>query len=159
MKKILALILALTLSLALMMPAAVAYADGPAPAASDAIVQTFREQVFKAALELVSAAVLAIFGWIGVQAKNLYKRYVNTDVKRAVVWDAVQFVEQVYKSIHGKEKLDIAMRKATCILQGMGIPITDTELRTLIESAVKTMNDNFVTVEELPPAAMIDLKE
>lgn len=113
------------------------------PAAPDAIIQTFREQAFKAALELVSAAVLALFGWIGVQAKNLYKRYVNTDIKRAVVWDAVQFVEQVYKSIHGKDKLYKAMEKAEQILQEKGIPITELELRTLIESAVKTMNDNF----------------
>ena len=52
MKKILALILALILIFALMMPAAVAYADGPAAAAPDAIIQTFRDQAFKAALEL-----------------------------------------------------------------------------------------------------------
>ena len=148
MKKILALILALTLILALMMPAAVAFADGPAPDPSDAIIQTFREQIVKAALELVSAAVLALFGWLGVQAKNLYKRYVNTDIKRAVVWDAVQFVEQVYKSIHGQDKFNAAMHEAEEILQEMGIPITETELRTLIESAVKTMNDNFAKRDE-----------
>ena len=148
MKKILALILALTLILALMMPATVAFADGPALAPSDAIVQTFREQIVKAALELVSAAVLALFGWLGVQAKNLYKRYVNTDIKRAVVWDAVQFVEQVYKSLHGQDKFNAAMHEAEEILQEMGIPITETELRTLIESAVKTMNDNFTKRDE-----------
>lgn len=148
MKKILALILALTLIFALMMPATVAFADGPAPAPSDAIIQTFREQIVKAALELVSAAVLALFGWLGVQAKNLYKRYVNTDIKRAVVWDAVQFVEQVYKSIHGQDKFNAAMHEAEEILQEMGIPITETELRTLIESAVKTMNDNFAKRDE-----------
>lgn len=152
MKKILALILVLILINALLMPAAVAFADSPAPAAPDAIIQTFREQAFKAALELVSAAVLALFGWIGVQAKNLYKRYVNTDVKRAVVWDAVQFVEQVYKSIHGQDKFNKAMYEAEEILQGMGIPITETELRTLIESAVKTMNDNFSAPKEPYPA-------
>lgn len=152
MKKILALILALILIFALMMPAAVAYADGPAAAAPDAIIQTFRDQAFKAALELVSAAVLALFGWLGVQAKNLYKRYVNTDVKRAVVWDAVQFVEQVYKSIHGQDKFNKAMHAAEGILQEMGIPITEAELRTLIESAVKTMNDNFAESKELQPA-------
>ena len=38
------------------------------------------------------------------------------------------------------------------ILQEMGIPITETELRTLIESAVKTMNDNFSASNELQPA-------
>ena len=151
MKKILALTLALTLIFALAMPAAIAFADDPAPAAPDAIIQTFREQAFKAALELVSAAVLALFGWIGVQAKNLYKRYVNTDIKRAVVWDAVQFVEQVFKSIHGQDKFNAAMHEAEEILQEMGIPITDTELRTLIESAVKTMNDNFAESKELQP--------
>ena len=152
MKKILALILVLILILALMMPAAVAFADGPALAPSDAIVQTFREQIVKAALELVSAAVLALFGWLGVQAKNFYKRYVNTDIKRAVVWDAVQFVEQVYKSLHGQDKFNAAMHEAEEILQEMGIPITETELRTLIESAVKTMNDNFSASNELQPA-------
>lgn len=150
MKKLLALILVLTLILALMMPAAVAFADGPAPAPSDAIIQTFREQIVKAALELVRAAVLALFAWLGVQAKELYKRYVNNNIKRSVVWDTVQYVEQVFKSIHGKDKLYKAMEKAEQILQENGIPITELELLTSIESAVKTMNDNFTKHDEPP---------
>lgn len=152
MKKILALILVLTLILALTMPAAVAFADSPIPAVSDTILQTFRDQICKAALELVTAAVLALFGWLGVQAKELYKRYVNTDIKRSVVWDTVQYVEQVCKNIHGKDKLYKAMEKAEQILQEKGIPITKLELMTLIESAVKTMNDNFSKPDEGTPA-------
>ena len=132
------------------MPAAIAFADSPFPAASDTIIQTFREQICKAALELVTAAVLALFGWLGVQARNLYTRYVNTDIKRSVVWDTVQYIEQVYKSIHGKDKLYKAMEKAEKILQEKGIPITELELRTLIESAVKTMNDNFANHDDNP---------
>ena len=159
MKKTLAFILVLVLIFALMAPAASASAEVPEPTAADYIILTFREQVVKAALELVTAAVLALFGWLGVQAKKLYERYVNTDIKRSVVWDAVQFVEQVYTSAYGEQKFNAAMQKAEEILQGMGIPITKTELRTLIESAVKTMNDSFVTAEDIPPAAMLDLEE
>lgn len=93
---------------------------------------------------------LALAAWLGVQAKNLYKRFVNTEVKQAIVKNAVLFVEQTCKDIHGHDKLVEAMAKASEILAEYGITITETELVTMIESAVREFINNFV-IEDVTP--------
>ena len=109
MKKILALILALLLVFALTMPAAVSFADSAVPTAAESVIQTFREQAVKIALDLIKAAVIALFGWLGIQAQKLYEKYVTSEIKKTVFRDTVRYVEQVFKSIHGREKLRKAM--------------------------------------------------
>ena len=100
--------------------------------------------------QIILTILLALFAWLGVQAKNLYRRYVNTDIKKAIVKDAVLFVEQVYKDIHGPDKLRAAMERASEILAEYGITISETELVTMIESAVREFINNFV-VEDITP--------
>ena len=94
--------------------------------------------------QIILAVFLALAAFLGAQAKNLYKRWVNTDIKKAVVKDAVLFVEQVYKDIHGPDKLHAAMERASEILADYGITISETELVTMIESAVKEFINSFV---------------
>ena len=93
--------------------------------------------------QIILILLLALAGWLGVQAKNLYKRYVNTEVKQAVCRTAVRFVEQVYKDLHGEEKLKQAMKKASELLAQYGIAITDDELVAMLEAAVNEFNNNF----------------
>lgn len=153
MKKILALILALTLIFALTMPAAAAFADGIGATATDTIVQTFREQIVKAAKELITAAVIAFFGWLGVQAKSLYNKYVTTKIKQDICRTTVRYVEQVYKDVHGREKMRKAMEKATVLLADYGIHISETELSALLEAAVNEFNGNFIKTEDCKKTA------
>lgn len=93
--------------------------------------------------QILGVLMLALFGWLGLQAKNLYKKYVNTEVKQAVCRTAVRFVEQVYQDLHGPDKLHEAMAKASELLAGYGIAITEDELVALIEAAVNEFNDSF----------------
>lgn len=93
--------------------------------------------------QVVGVILLAFFGFLGLQAKNLYKKYVNTEVKQAVCRTAVRFVEQVYKDLHGPEKLREAMKKASEMLEAYGITITEDELVAMIEAAVNEFNNNF----------------
>jgi len=93
--------------------------------------------------QILTALLLALFGFLGVQAKNLYKKYVNTAVKQSVCRTAVRFVEQVYLDIHGPEKLKAAMQKASELLAGYGITITDEELIAMLEAAVNEFNNSF----------------
>lgn len=93
--------------------------------------------------QILGVILIALFGFIGMQAKNLYKKYVNTEVKQAVCRTAVRFVEQVYKDIHGPEKLKAAMAKASELLAGYGIEISDSELIAMLEAAVNEFNQNF----------------
>lgn len=93
--------------------------------------------------QIIGVLLLAFFGFLGLQAKNLYKKYVNTEVKQSVCRTAVRFVEQVYKDLHGPEKLREAMAKASEMLEVYGITITEDELVAMIEAAVNEFNKNF----------------
>lgn len=81
--------------------------------------------------------------YAGQYVKKLYNKYVDNETKKDVVNTTVQYVEQVYQDIHGEEKLEKALERASKLLQEKGITISNTELETLIESAVCGFNDGF----------------
>lgn len=87
--------------------------------------------------------LLALAAFLGQQVRSLYKKYVTTEVKQAVCKTAVRFVEQVYTDIHGREKLEAAMDKASRLLAEYGIKISDEELVALLEAAVNEFNNQF----------------
>jgi hypothetical protein len=85
----------------------------------------------------------AIAGYLGVWAKGLYSKHINDKTKKDVAKTCVQAVEQIYKDLHGPEKLDKALASASEMLAEKGITVTDLELRMLIEAAVSEFNDAF----------------
>ena len=100
----------------------------------------FIEFINQYGMQLMYALVTAVFGAIGIVVKNLYKKYVNTKVKREIAKTAVEGVEQIYKDLHGDDKLDKALEAAAEMLQSEGITVSRLELRMLVEAAVKAMN-------------------
>lgn len=95
------------------------------------------------AYQIVLIILLALASFLGAQIKRLYKKYITTEIKQSVCKTAVRFVEQVYKDIHGAEKLKAAMQKAEELLQEKGIAITETELIAMLEAAVNEFNNSF----------------
>lgn len=93
--------------------------------------------------EIVMMIVTAVFGMIGVMVKNLVAKYLNDNTKRAVAKTVVQFVEQCFKDIHGKEKLEVALNRACEMLTEKGINVSAMEMETLIEAAVAEFNEAF----------------
>lgn len=93
--------------------------------------------------QILGVVLVALLGYLGVKAKQLYTKYINTEMKMAICRTAVRFVEQVFRDIHGEEKLHEAMKKASELLAGYGITITEDELVTMIEAAVNEFSDNF----------------
>lgn len=93
--------------------------------------------------QIILMLIIALGGWLGVQVKNLYKKYVTTEVKQAVCRTCVRFVEQVYTDLHGREKLRKAMERATQILATYDIHITEDELEAMLEAAVNEFNKSF----------------
>ena len=93
--------------------------------------------------QIILTLLLALAAFLGAQVRNLYRKYVTTEIKQNVIRTAVRFVEQVYKDIHGPEKLAQAMAKASEILEGYGITISESELVAMIEAAVNEFNDAF----------------
>ena len=94
-------------------------------------------------MQILYAVITAIAGYIGIVVKNLVTKYLNDKTKQSVAKTAVRFVEQVYKELHGADKLDEALHAATEMLAEKGITATELELRVLIEAAVAEFNAAF----------------
>ena len=103
----------------------------------------FAEFINEYGLQLLYAIITAIAGYIGIAAKNLVKKYLDDKTKREVAKTAVQYVEQVYKHLHGEEKFNEALSAASDILADKGITVTKLELMVLVEAAVGEFNKAF----------------
>ena len=94
-------------------------------------------------LKILGYILSAAAVWLGYELKKLAKKYVNTQTKKDVARTVVQAVEQMYKDLHGDEKLNKAMERASVMLEEQGVHVTALELRTLIEDAVGEFNGVF----------------
>ena len=103
----------------------------------------FAEFINNYGMELLYAVITAIAGYIGIVVKNLVEKYLNDKTKQSVAKTAVKYVEQVFKDLHGEEKLQQALDAATQMLAEKGIIVTELELRVLIEAAVAEFNEAF----------------
>lgn len=103
----------------------------------------FAEFISEYGLQIMYAIITAVAGYIGIVLKNLCTKYINDKTKQAVAKTAVQFVEQVYKNLHGEEKLNAALSAASEMLVEKGITVSQLELRVLVEAAVAEFNKAF----------------
>lgn len=98
---------------------------------------------------ILYAIITTIAGYIGIVVKNLYQKYVDDQTKKDVVKTVVQSIEQIYKDLHGEDKLNKALESASEMLAIKGVTISEFELRVLIEAAVGEFNDAFNKTEEV----------
>lgn len=103
----------------------------------------FVEFINQYGLQIMYTIITAVAGYVGIVVKNVVTKYLNDKTKQAVAKTAVQFVEQVYKDLHGEEKLNAALGAASEMLAEKGITVSDLEMRVLIEAAVSEFNDAF----------------
>lgn len=103
----------------------------------------FAEFISEYGTQIIFTLLTSIAGYVGIVLKNLYQKYINDQTKKDVVKTVVQGVEQLYKDLHGEEKLNKAFEAATDMLEEKGIVITGFELRMLIEAAVGEFNNAF----------------
>lgn len=97
---------------------------------------------------ILYAVITAIAGYIGVAIKRIYNKYVDDKTKEKVARICVRAVEQMYKELHGDEKLNKCLEAASQMLAKDGIIVTDLELRMLIEAAVNEFNNGFNRTED-----------
>ena len=107
------------------------------------MVDIIKEFIQNYASELIFAALTAIVGFIGTALKKEYENSNEDKKKREIIANVVKSVEQVYKNIHGTDKLKKAMETASKMLAQKGISITELELMVLIESTLCEFNDAF----------------
>ena len=110
----------------------------------------FAEFINTYGMQIMYAIITAIAGYVGIVVKNLVTKYLNDKTKKEVAKNAVQFVEQVYKNLHGEDKLAEALVAASEMLAEKGITITELELRVLVEAAVAEFNKAFEKKTETP---------
>ena len=107
------------------------------------IFEMIKEAISENLLEILIAIGGVVFTFLGTSSKKILKQWADTKEKRAVVKTVVMQTEQVWKKLHGSDKLHKAMETASDILREKGIPITELELIVLIEAAVGEFNDAF----------------
>ena len=103
----------------------------------------FLEFLGEYGIELLKAAVVAIAGYLGLLAKDLWTKHMNDKTKQQLAAIVVKGIEQCYKDLNGEEKLEEALGALSEMLNERGIKVTDLELRMLIEAAVAEFNDVF----------------
>ena len=94
-------------------------------------------------MEILAAILGVIFTTLGYVLKNLAKKYLDDNTKLTIATVCVQFVEQVYKNLHGEEKLHAALDRAAELMYEKGIKFSAIEMETLIEAAVAEFNEAF----------------
>lgn len=105
-------------------------------------------QFIQILLPILATALTGLFTYIGTALKKAYEEKINNETAKAVVTDAVKFVEQVYNDLSGKEKLEKATEQVSEVLQSKGIKITPAEINMLIESAVYELNEGWFDKKE-----------
>ena len=102
--------------------------------------------------EIIGLLILSVFGCFGYAAKQICKRFLDDETKRAIAMTAVRFVEQCWKTLHGADKLAKALETAEILLKKKGIDFDAEEMMYIIEAAVAEMNEVFnkTTEQQLP---------
>lgn len=94
--------------------------------------------------------VTAIFGFLGMAVKRIVEKCINGKIKTDTARKTVLMVEQMFKDLHGEEKLEKARMYIVDALQEKGISISELELRMLIEAAIAEFNGAFNKNELIP---------
>lgn len=110
------------------------------------------QELFTALVPYIITIVTAIVGYWAAQLKSRLDQKLDTEVKKQVVEDTVKYVQQVYETLAGPEKLQKAIQTASEWLQEKNIKVTEAELTVLIESTIKAAKDGWYStpVETLP---------
>ena len=98
--------------------------------------EMWKQIIFEGLQGIIGIAITVLLAFI----RKKYNQYVNTDTKKKLVNDVVYYIEQVFKTLHGKEKLEKAKTTLVSMLNDKGIKFTEEELNVLIESAVNQLN-------------------
>lgn len=99
-------------------------------------------------VEILMAVITFVATYLGAYLKKAIDKWLNNKTKRDIAKTCVKAVEQIYKDLHGDDKLNEALAAATEMLQAENIAVTDVELRLLIEEAVSEFNKALKNTED-----------
>lgn len=112
-----------------------------------------------ALMPTIISIVTAIAGYVAVVIKNKIAEKVDTETKKEVVEATVKYVQQVYETLDGPEKLQKALETTLQWLSEKGIIISETEATILIEAAIKGLKQGWTTNKALPEVETTEATE
>ena len=101
------------------------------------------EMVAYYAPQLMQAVLYLIAAILGLSAAKYIKPLLQNKVVEAFAKNAVLFVEQTCKDIHGDDKLNEALKHLSTQLAKWKIHITPAEMKLMLEAAVGKFNEVF----------------
>lgn len=110
----------------------------------------FAEIIRYYGMHIIGLLLVAVAGCLGLVFRNWLSKWVQAETDRLdgetkvkIAKTVVAFVEQVWKDLHGKDKLLKALDKARELLAKKGISFDAEEMEVLIEAAVAEFNEVF----------------
>lgn len=91
-------------------------------------------------LPIIATAIGGVLAYAGNKIKKYYDEKHRTETIDKILKSTVEYVEQVFKDIKGKEKLDKARDVALSRLKAKGINIDEIELTIIIEAFVRGLS-------------------
>lgn len=119
-------------------------------------MENFLELLIQALVPVLATIVTAAVAYLTAKIKQktaVEIEKINDDTKRMVIEKVVAYVEQTAKDMANTEKFQLAIDKASKWLEEKNIPITETEITVLVESAVNGLhkglegNTTYVALE------------
>lgn len=105
-------------------------------------------QILNAMTPVLVAGLTAFLAWLGTKIRFYFEEKTKNDTVRDIVKHTVAYVEQVFVTLKGEEKLDKAKQIALTWLKDKNIKITSIELEILIESFVNGLNTETKVVKK-----------
>ena len=93
--------------------------------------------------QLMQAVLYLIAGILGLMAARYIKPLLQNKVVEIFARNAVLFVEQTCKDLHGEDKLNEALKQLSAMLAKWKICITPAEMKLMLEAAVGKFNQVF----------------
>ena len=106
-------------------------------------MELFKEFISQALIPALALAFTGFITWLGVKLKGVFEKSDKEKLYLSLASTCVQAVEQIYKDLDGKAKLEKALEAFSQMLKTRGIKLSPIEMRMYIEDAVGAFNDVF----------------
>lgn len=94
-------------------------------------------QIMSALTPYLVTLVTAFAAYVVAIIKKKLTEKLDTQTKKDIAEATVNYVEQVFEDLDGKEKLQKALETSTQWLNEKGIKVTEAEMTMFIEAAIK----------------------
>lgn len=101
------------------------------------------EMIAYYAPQLMQAVLYLVAVILGMTAAKFLKPLLQNKVVEVLAKNAVLFVEQTCKDLHGEDKLYKALERLSALLSKWKINISADEMKFMLEAAVGAMNKAF----------------